>query len=389
MSEFRDEELALLHEAAGLLGRTLDPAVIYDTLRAMTARVMDCASLLVSIHTPEDDLIRCVYAWVESREVDVSPFPAIPLAQEGAGVQSRVIRSGEPLIIPDAVAAEKTQTARYYAHDDGTVTREPHPDRPRVQSLIVVPIVLEDRVLGAVQVMSHRLNAYTEVHLRLLGALLIQVAAATRNAYLYQKVAAELAERTRVEAENARLLVEVRESAGRQRAFLRDVLASVTEGHLHLCDTPDDLPPALAPFAAPLPLSMSGGLRDLRHQASQAAQAAGLPEMRCFDLELAVGEAGMNAVVHAGTGTGQVLWDPALSTVQVWISDHGEGIAVENLPRATLERGYSTKATLGHGMKMMLQTTDALWLLTGLTGTTVVLVQQPLPPESEEARGWL
>jgi len=211
-SDSRDEELALLHEAAGLLGRTLDPVVIYETLRSMTARVMDCASLLVSIHTPEDNLIRCVYAWVDDRDMDVSQFPPIPLAEEGAGVQSRVIRSGEALIIPDAIAAEKTQATRYYAHDDGTVTKEARRDKPRVRSL---------------------------------------------------------------------------------------------EG-----------------------------------------------------------------------------------IVQVRVSDHGEGIAVENLPRATLERGHSTKATLGHGMKMMLQTTDALWLLTGTTGTTVVLVQQPRSPETEESGGW-
>jgi len=389
MSDHSDEELALLHEAAGLLGRTLDPVVIYDTLRAMTARVMDCASLLVSIHTPEDGLIRCVYAWVEGKDMDVSPFPPIPLAEEGAGVQSRVIRSGEPLIVPDAPAAEKTQSARYYAHNDGTVTSELHPNKPRVQSLIVVPITLEGRVLGAAQVMSHRLNAYTDAHLRLLEALLIQVAAATRNAYLYQKVAAELAERTRVEAENARLLLEARENAVRQRAFLRDVLASVTDGRLRLCDTPGDLPPALTPFAEPLPLSMSGGLRELRRQASAAAQAAGLPDVRGFDLEMAVGEAGMNAIVHAGEGAGQVFWGRDEGVVQVWVRDQGEGIAVENLPRATLERGYSTKATLGHGMKMMLHTTDALWLLTGSSGTTVVLVQRPHSPEEDELGGWL
>ena len=97
----------------------------------------------------------------------------------------------------------------------------------------------------------------------------------------------------------------------------------------------------------------------------------------------------MNAVVHAGAGTGQVFWDQEAGVVQVRISDAGEGITVENLPRATLERGYSTKATLGHGMKMMLQTTDALWLLTGPTGTSVVLVQQPRPPGAEESDGWL
>ena len=38
---------------------------------------------------------------------------------------------------------------------------------------------------------------------------------------------------------------ERQEAAARQRAFLRDVLASVTEGRLRLCD--DSRPPAPAP----------------------------------------------------------------------------------------------------------------------------------------------
>lgn len=389
MLESRAEELALLHEAAGLLGRTLDPIVIYDTLQTMVSRVMDCASLLVSIHTPEDNLIRCVYAWAEGKTLDTTQFPPLPLINDGHGMQSQVIYSGQPLMIRDAIAAEQTQTARYYAHDDGTVTDQPDPVEPRVRSLIIVPITLEGRVLGAVQVMSHRLNAYTEDHLRLLDALLIQVAAATRNAYLFQKVTAELAERTRVEAENTRLLQEVQENAIRQRTFLRDVLASVTEGHLRLCDQAADLPPPLTPYAESVALTLTSGLRELRHQATAAARAAGLPDERCFDLELAVGEAGMNAVVHAGEGIGQVFWDQGASLIQVRVTDHGEGIAVENLPRATLERGYSTKATLGHGMKMILQTTDRLWLLTGATGTVVVLEQSPQAVETETAESWL
>ena len=124
---------------------------------------------------------------------------------------------------------------------------------------------------------------------------------------------------------------------------------------------------------------MSGGLRELRRQAFGAAQKAGMPEERCYDLELAVGEAGMNAVVHAGEGVGQVFSDLAACIVQVRIADRGEGIAVENLPRATLARGYSTKDTLGHGMKMILQTVSRTWLLTGPAGTTIVLEQRPEP----------
>ena len=383
------EELALLHEAAELLGRTLDPTLIYSTLQSLVARAMDCATLLVSVYSPEDGLIRCVYACTDDQCLDPAPFPPLPLDQEGRGMQSRVIRSGKPLIIDDALAAEQTQSIRFYAQGDGTLTEAPDPRKPRVRSLVIVPIQLEGSVLGTAQVMSYRLNAYTEDHLRLLEALLIQVAAATRNAYLFQRMSAELTERSRVEAENVRLLAEAQENALRQRTFLRDVLASVTDGRLQLCDIPADLPASLVLCSAPVPLSPTSGLKQLRHEAVAAAEAVGLSEERRFDLELAVGEAGMNAVVHAGSGTGQVFWDKERQTVQVRIEDQGEGILMENLPHATLKRGYSTKSTLGHGMKMILQTVGCLWLLTGPTGTTVVLEQGPLPPDAEDATGWL
>ncbi len=384
----RTEE-SLLYEAAELLGRTLDPAVIYSTLQAIVARVMDCASLIVSIYTPEDGFIRCVYAYADGQTLDTAPFPPLPLDGEGRGMQSRVIRSGQPIIVADALAAEQTQSSRFYVWKDGTVSASPDPNNPRIQSLVIVPIQLEGKVLGTAQVMSCRQDAYTQDHLRLLEALLIQVAAATRTAYLFQKMSAELAERRRVEAENSRLLAEARENALRQRAFLRDVLASVTDGRLQLCDTPADLPASLPLNCGPVPLTQTGGLPQLRRDAQAAAERVGLPVERGLDLVLAAGEAGMNAVVHAGAGTGQVFWDAEKQVVQVRVEDQGEGISVENLPQATLKRGYSTKATLGHGMKIILETAGCLWLLTGPTGTTLVLEQGLLPPDSLDAAGWL
>ncbi len=376
------EDMTLLYEASVLLGRTLDPEAIYTALREIITRAMECDSLIVSIYSPEDVRIRCTYAWIDGHATDPAAFPPLPLDQEGGGMQSRVIRTGEPLVIADALAAEQTQTARYYAQPDGHLTETPDPARPRIQSLAIVPIRLEGRILGAAQVMSYRKEAYSPAHLRLLDALLIQVAAATRNAYLYTQVQGE-------QAENARLLRQARLNTVRQRAFLRDVLLSVTDGRLRLCQSETDLPALLTPWAAPVALSMAGGLRDLRHQAADAAAASGLEDTQKFDLALAVGEAGMNAVVHAGKGQGQVFWDKVSATVQVRIDDQGQGIAVENLPKAALARGYSTKETLGHGMKMILQTVQRQWLLTGPTGTTVVLEQTPAPPEDGLEDVWL
>ena len=169
--------------------------------------------------------------------------------------------------------------------------------------------------------------------------------------------------------------------AGWQRGFLRDVLASVTEGKLRLCDTVDDLPPRHGSLqGTPLYLHAGTGLSDLRRRTTEAAEAASFPPERIADFITAVNEAGMNAVVHAGAGTVHVSLDADAGLVQVWVEDTGSGITMENLPRATLARGFTTAGTLGHGLKLMLQTTDRLWLLTGPTGTTVVLEQDRTPP---------
>ena len=184
----------------------------------------------------------------------------------------------------------------------------------------------------------------------------------------------DVTERRAMEAAREALLAQ-------QGVFLRDVLSSVTEGKLLLSTSPAHLPPPLPPVGDPILLTREGGLRDLRLRTQEAAANNGHPEERQFDLMTAASEAGMNAILHGGGGTGHVSMG-ADGTIQVRVEDNGAGIAMENLPRATLSRGFSTKATLGHGLKMMLETADRLYLLTGPTGTTVVLEQQrdkPLP----------
>ena len=184
--------------------------------------------------------------------------------------------------------------------------------------------------------------------------------------------------------EHERAEEERREMQARQRTFLRDVLASVTEGKLRLCFSAGDLPAPLTPVGGPVVLTRTGSLGDFRHLTDEAAVSAGLSEEQRSDLALSVGEAAMNAVVHAGTGTGRVSVSDG-GTVQVRIEDHGAGIAVENLPKATLERGYTTAGTMGHGLKIMLQALDRLWLLTSPAGTTVVLEKD----RREQGPDWL
>ena len=183
-----------------------------------------------------------------------------------------------------------------------------------------------------------------------------------------------LRQRERAERENRQLLEDARDAAVSQRNFVKDVLASVTEGRLALCETASELPAALPPYGAPISLVTSVGLRDLRQAVIAAARGCGFAEERVQDLATSVSEAGMNAVTHGGGGEARLQTD-GRERIQVWIVDHGKGISMTSLPQATLERGYSSGGSLGHGFWLMLKLTDCLFLLTGAQGTTLVLEQ--------------
>jgi PAS domain S-box-containing protein len=184
---------------------------------------------------------------------------------------------------------------------------------------------------------------------------------------------ADVSERKRLEEAKAKLAREAQAAAEQQRAFVRDVLASVTDGRLRLCFEAKELPETLAPQSTAVVLTRAAGLAELRQAAVEAAKALGVTDERQNGLMAATSEAGMNAIVHAGGGEGRVYANQ--DRIQVRVEDHGAGISMENLPKATLEKGYTTAGTLGQGMKMILQSVDRIYLLTGAAGTTVVIEQ--------------
>jgi anti-sigma regulatory factor (Ser/Thr protein kinase) len=153
----------------------------------------------------------------------------------------------------------------------------------------------------------------------------------------------------------------------------------VTEGQLRLCYDRSDLPEPCGETVARMVMSSSSALSRFRCVVREAARTLGIAVVRQHDLETAVGEAAMNAIVHAGSGIGTVYASQgdskAPAMLQVWVEDEGSGIAFESLPKATLERGYSSSGTLGYGFWMILKTADRIWLYTSPSGTTVVLEQ--------------
>lgn len=165
-----------------------------------------------------------------------------------------------------------------------------------------------------------------------------------------------------------------------KRRFYRETLLSATDDKLEVCDYPE-LEPYLNSAEVRVNISKAEDIPAARVAVREYCTQQGMDEERLSSFLMGVGEAANNAMKHAAGG--QVL--AGRSNGQVWtaIVDHGSGIDSLILPRVALQRGFSTKPSLGMGYTVMLDVADRVLLATGEQGTTVVLfksIQEPQKP---------
>jgi two-component system phosphate regulon sensor histidine kinase PhoR len=212
------EKAELLLAAARHLNETLEPERVYDRFRELLGDAVPHGGVVVSSFDQETELIRCEYAWVDGEKLDPAIFPELSLNRAGGGMQSRVIVSGEPLLVNDVPEQVKDPAGVYYDVDrEGRMKKLPDEGPPGVQAAMMLPVKHEGQVVGVVQLMHER-SAYDEEQLELAWGLIGLMAAAVRNARLHQQAQAEAAARARAEATAAE-----REQASR-------VLAAIGEG---------------------------------------------------------------------------------------------------------------------------------------------------------------
>lgn len=190
------------------LSISLDLPTICTTLRQFISAHMDCDSLAVSRYTPEDNLIRALYAFNDGNELDVSEFPALVMPDNpGQGSQSLAICEKRSIYIPDFDVILKNNSQAYLADEKhGIVAADEFleaavedDEDEYTRSALIVPLILQNAAVGALQVMSYQTDAYQPEHLQLLEAAAAHVAIAINNAMLYQQAQIELGERRRAD----------------------------------------------------------------------------------------------------------------------------------------------------------------------------------------------
>src|SRR5262245_66291239 len=106
-------------------------------------------------------------------------------------MQSRVIISGEPLLVGDVPERVKDPRGVYYDVDrEGHLRKLPEEGPPGVQSAIMLPVKHEGEVVGVVQLM-HESHVYDREQLDLAEGLIGLVAAGADNEPVQERAAAE------------------------------------------------------------------------------------------------------------------------------------------------------------------------------------------------------
>lgn len=158
------------------------------------------------------------------------------------------------------------------------------------------------------------------------------------------------------------------EVENQKKQFYRDVVYSATDRKLLLCDR-EEIEPRPEKVEIVQEIRSAQDIRHLRRQLEDLSHLLPVTEAQKDALLVCGGEAATNALTHAGGGIAYA-WTQE-DKIILEVEDKGEGIAHTHLPKATLLRGFSTKASLGMGLKLILGLSDRVYLSTSTNGTVI------------------
>ena len=143
-----------LNELLGKIASTVRELINYDAFSILSV-------------DPEARALRHLFSLRYDQRVNIDNVPL------GKGITGAAAESREVVRVHDTA-----KDPRYIAS---------HPD---IRSEVAVPLILQDRVLGVMDLESSRIGHFTDDHVRTLALLAPQVASSVENARLYQELAA-------------------------------------------------------------------------------------------------------------------------------------------------------------------------------------------------------
>ena len=197
LKAFTEQDRALLRLIAGRVATSIDNASLYRrvdrqnrTLRALARLSQEFSSIL-----DLDDLLGNIAETIRAL-INYDAFSIFLVDPEKKVLRHRFSVRYDQRVNLDNIplgkgitgaAAESRETVRVL-----NTLEDPRyiPSHPQIRSEMAVPLILQDRVVGVLDVESERAAYFTEDHQRTLSLLAPQIASSVENARLYEELAA-------------------------------------------------------------------------------------------------------------------------------------------------------------------------------------------------------
>jgi PAS domain S-box-containing protein len=176
------ERLNIVNRIGRAVGREHDLGQLAETVYREIAPVFEADTFYIALVNEEENSIEFPFMVDEGKRVDTDPFPM------GEGLTSTVVRTRETLHVRCSEEYER-------------VTGKPalFGSMKAPETWLGIPLFVEDRVIGVINVQSYQPYAYTEEQALLLATIADQIAMSFEKARLFRAAQRELEERARAE----------------------------------------------------------------------------------------------------------------------------------------------------------------------------------------------
>ncbi len=164
--------LARISLLAQALGTARELNAIFRALREFTDVSVPCDGFFVSLYDPMRDVRTACYGWGDGAEVDVSELPPMPVTAHGPN--SRAVRTGEVVITDNYMVAQRGHPTVVVGPDNGL----------RPETSMAVPMAVMGRIIGTIEVQSYQAGVYRPEHVTAMSMAANLTAVAIENVRL-------------------------------------------------------------------------------------------------------------------------------------------------------------------------------------------------------------
>jgi len=176
--------IAQLSDIGRTLTANLDTGAIMRTLYGHVAALMDASLFAAVLRRPERGTVEYVHAVVDGERVEPFEVPEEPQAH----LASWSIVQGREVLEQDLARTLPAQLAQQSSNALAAALPCAARAGMHPRSLLLVPVMVGERVLGALTVQSRAPQAYGQVHLDMLETLAAYVGVAIDNAAAYRQL---------------------------------------------------------------------------------------------------------------------------------------------------------------------------------------------------------